>query len=288
MSWLGKFVGGAFGFMLGGPMGAILGASLGHQFDIGAISIENPGTFNPGGFNPGDQQRVQMAFFTATFSVMGHIAKSDGRVSPEEINLANRLMDQMMISGEMRTTAINLFQQGKNADFPLADVLAQFYTECHRRKDLIRMFIEIQIQEALADGNLDSKEERLLQNICDQLRVSHFEYERLKVRVLAQQRFSRHYQYQQQRHDNHYQYQRQGQHSQRPTKSNLQDAYDVLGVAPSASDEEIKKTYRRLMSQNHPDKLVAKGLPEEMMRLAKEKTQKITKAYETIQQARKK
>jgi DnaJ like chaperone protein len=281
MSWLGKFIGGAFGFMLGGPLGAILGASLGHQFDIGMIRMENIESLRPG-----DQHRVQMAFFTATFSVMGHIAKADGRISPEEISLANRIMDQMSISGEMRTTAINLFEQGKNANFPLDDVLTQFYQECHRRTDLIRMFLEIQIQEALADGAMDSKEEKLLLHICDQLRVSHFDYERLKMRVLAQQRFqNRDYQYQDQG-----QYQRQRQHQQpyRREQSSLQDAYEVLALTSSASDEEVKKAYRRLMSQNHPDKLVAKGLPEEMMKLAKEKTQKITKAYETIQQARKK
>jgi DnaJ like chaperone protein len=279
MSWLGKFVGGAFGFMFGGPMGVILGASLGHQFDIGMIRVENLESLRPG-----DQHRVQMAFFTATFSVMGHIAKADGRVSPEEISLANRIMDQMSIAGEMRTTAINLFEQGKSADFPLDDVLAQFYKECHRRTDLIRMFLELQIQEALADGALDNKEERLLLHICGQLRVSQFDYERLKIRVQAQQRFNgRDYQYQHQQ-DSH---KRQQPHRRRE-QSSLKDAYDVLGLAPSASDDEVKKAYRRLMSQNHPDKLVAKGLPEEMMKLAKEKTQKITKAYETIQQARKK
>ena len=166
MSWLGKFFGGAIGFMLGGPLGAILGASLGHQFDIGMIRVENLENLRPG-----DQHRVQMAFFTATFSVMGHIAKSDGRVSPEEISLASRIMDKMAISGEMRATAVNLFQQGKRADFPLNDVLAQFYKECHRRNDLIRMFLEIQIQEAFADGSLDTKEERLLLHICAQLRI---------------------------------------------------------------------------------------------------------------------
>ncbi|MEQ1739391.1 MAG: co-chaperone DjlA [Methyloglobulus sp.] len=277
MSWLGKFLGGAFGFMLGGPLGAILGASLGHQFDIGMIRLDAHETLRPG-----DQHRVQMAFFTATFSVMGHIAKADGRVSPEEISLANRIMDQMSISGEMRTTVINLFEQGKSADFPLDDVLAQFYQECHRRTDLIRMFLEIQIQEALADGSMDSKEEKLLLHICGQLRVSHFDYERLKMRVQAQQRFyDRNYQYQQGQ-----QYQRQPPH--RHEQSSLQDAYEVLGLTSSASDDEVKKAYRRLMNQNHPDKLVAKGLPEEMMKLAKEKTQKITKAYETVQQARKK
>ena len=277
MSWLGKFLGGAFGFMLGGPMGAILGASVGHQFDIGVIRLDSLETLRPG-----DQHRVQMAFFTATFSVMGHIAKADGKVSPEEISLANRIMDQMSITGEMRTTAVNLFQQGKSPDFPLDGVLAQFFTECHRRTDLIRMFLEIQIQEALADGAIDNKEERLLLHICRQLRVSQFDYERLKIRVQAQQRFN----YRDYQDQSEYRQQRQQTYQRGP--SSLQDAYDVLGLNKSASDEEVKKAYRRLMSQNHPDKLVAKGLPEEMMKLAKEKTQQITKAYETIQQARKK
>ncbi|MDD1626546.1 MAG: hypothetical protein LUQ26_03595 [Methylococcaceae bacterium] len=87
MNWFGTVVGGAFGFLLGGPLGAILGASVGHQFGKGLTGIETGETLNPG-----DQRRVQMAFFTATFSVMGHIAKADGHVSPEEISLANRVM----------------------------------------------------------------------------------------------------------------------------------------------------------------------------------------------------
>jgi DnaJ like chaperone protein len=279
VSWLGKILGGAFGFMMGGPLGAVLGASLGHQFDVGMIKLEANDTFKPG-----DQQRVQMAFFTATFSVMGHIAKSDGRVSPEEISLASRIMDQMAITGDMRSTAINLFQQGKNADFPLNAVLAQFYTECHRRTDLIRMFLEIQVQEALADGSIDSKEEHLLLHICGRLHISPFEYHRLKVRVQALQRFYSRGSGYQNRHQGEWQQQKPF----RREHSSLQVAYDVLGLTASASDEDVKKAYRRLMSQNHPDKLVAKGLPEEMMTLAKEKTQKITKAYETIQNARKK
>ena len=274
MSWLGKVLGGAFGFMVGGPLGAVLGASVGHQFDIGMIRLESLENLKPG-----DQHRVQMAFFTATFSVMGHIAKADGRVSPEEISLASRIMDKMSVTGEMRTTAINLFQQGKQSGFPLDDVLDQFYRECHRRTDLIRMFIEIQIQEAFADGSLETKEERLLLHICERLRITRVEYERMKIRVQAQQRFNYQYQYQQHRQNQHQ------PHYKEP--SNLHDAYEVLGLTASASDDDVKKAYRRLMSQNHPDKLVAKGLPEEMMKLAKEKTQKITKAYETIQNARK-
>ncbi|MGR9115318.1 MAG: co-chaperone DjlA [Gammaproteobacteria bacterium] len=269
MSWLGKFLGGAFGFLLGGPLGAILGASVGHHFDLGLGNLDRNVRLNAG-----DQHRVQMAFFTATFSVMGHIAKSDGRVSPAEINLAKQVMDNMKLSGDMRETAINLFQRGKSPDFPLHDVLTQFRTECYRRTNLIRMFLEIQLQAALADGDLNSAEDKLLLNICRHLGIARFEYERLKLQLLAQQRFYRY------SSDNQYK-------PARPAQHRLADAYAILGLSATASDSEIKKAYRRLISQHHPDKLVAKGLPEEMMTLAKEKTQQVRKAYETITEARK-
>ena len=268
MSWLGKFFGGAFGFLLGGPLGAILGASIGHQIDEGMSGFEG---IDRGTFEHGEQHRVQMAFFTATFAVMGHIAKADGTVSQAEINLAKRVMEEMALSPEMRDTAIKLFQQGKKEDFSLDDVLIQFRHECHRRGHLIRMFLEIQVQAALADGVLDREEEQILLHCCQMLGVSRFEFERLKIQIQAQQRFYGH-----------------GRQQQARVKtSSLQDAYAILGIDASASDAEVKKAYRRLMNQNHPDKLVAKGLPEEMMTLAKEKTQKISKAYDLIQKSRK-
>lgn len=270
MSWLGKVVGGAFGFLLGGPLGAILGASVGHQFDTGMEKMEGDESL----LGSGNQHRVQMAFFTATFSIMGHLAKADGRVSEAEIHTAKRIMDQLGLSGAMRKTAINLFYKGKQADFPLLEVLEQFRKECHRRSQLIRMFIEIQLQAAYADGEIDSAEEMVLQAICAHLRISRFEYETIKIQFLAQQRFYSH---------GRQQYQ---EWTGRRRQDSLSDAYAVLGLKPSASDTDVKNAYRRLMSQHHPDKLVAKGLPEEMMTLAKEKTQKITKAYDTIRSSR--
>jgi DnaJ like chaperone protein len=133
------------------------------------------------------------------------------------------------------------------------------------------MFLEIQVQAALADGVLDREEEQILLHSCQILGVSRFEFERLKIQIQAQQRFYNH-----------------GRQQQARVKtSSLQDAYVILGIDVSASDAEVKKAYRQLMNQNHPDKLVAKGLPEEMMTLAKEKTQKISKAYDLIQKSRK-
>jgi DnaJ like chaperone protein len=267
MSWLGKILGGTFGFFMGGPLGAVLGAALGHRFDKGMDGLDRLGA----GFSPGDQARVQTAFFTATFSVMGHIAKADGHVSPKEIEMAKAVMRKMELSPEMRETAINLFNEGKKADFPLDAALEQFRKECHRRSTLIQMFIEIQLQAAFADGSFDASEEQLLLHICNQLGFSRYEFQRLKTLIEAQQRFSSSW------GDSH-------PHSQGPTTA---DAYQSLGVKESATDAEIKKAYRRLMSQHHPDKLVSKGLPEEMMKIATEKTKEIQKAYETIRKARK-
>lgn len=249
MSWAGKVLGGAFGFMLGGPLGAILGASLGHRFDVGL-----DGDFD-GRLNMGDQQRVQMAFFTATFSVMGYIAKADGKVTASEIALAQQVMARLNLSQQLQDSAKSLFNQGREANFPLQEVLHQFRQECSRRTNLVQMFLEIQIQTAYADGVLDPAEDRILQDICRYLGVSLGDYARLKSQFQAGNNLD---------------------------GKNLAAAYAVLGLKQGADMAQVKKSYRRLVSQYHPDKLVTKGLPEEMMVIAKQKTRDINKAYRTI------
>jgi DnaJ like chaperone protein len=133
------------------------------------------------------------------------------------------------------------------------------------------MFVEIQVQAAFADGVYDAKEETLLLDICAQLGVSRFEYQVIKGQVQAQHRF---------------QQSSEQFHTSKSGLSKLDDAYAVLGVTATDDNAAVKKAYRRLMSQHHPDKLVAKGLPEEMMQMAKQKTQQIRKAYETVRETR--
>ena len=169
MSWWGKAIGGAFGFLLGGPLGAILGVALGHNFDRGLSSLSY-GT--EGGFSVGDQERTQMAFFTATFSVMGCIAKADGKVTRDEIHLAESVMTQMALAPDMRSAAIKLFNQGKHPSFPLEQVMEQFRRECHRRRDLYRIFMEIQLQAAYADGDVHPVERAVLMQVCQILGIS--------------------------------------------------------------------------------------------------------------------
>ena len=260
MSWWGKVAGGAFGFMLGGPLGALLGATLGHQFDRG-LSLDHQN------LNASSQEHIQAAFFTATFSVMGHIAKADGQVTEDEIQIARDVMAQMALTPEQITTAKSLFNSGKENDFQYTDIITQFRHVCGRQTNLLRMFIEIQFHAAYADGSVHPTERKILEDLNRLLGFDNHFFAQLEAAV----RLNRNTQYQQ------------------PTKSNqeqLADAYQVLGVNMRSSDSEIKRAYRKLMSRHHPDKLVAKGLPEEMMQVATQKTQEIKAAYEMIKASR--
>lgn len=270
MSWWGKVVGGAFGFMLGGPLGAMLGATLGHQFDKGLNLADMHGGMGGDAFGvSGNRERVQTAFFTALFSVMGHVAKADGRVSQDEIEMARTIMQQMSLDETQKRVAMDLFNAGKKADFDLDGVIDQFRRECHRRRTLLQMFLELLLHAAYADNELHPNEQIVLQQISDALGFSRMQFQQIEAQVRAQRSF----------HGT-------GGAGVNPA-TQLKEAYDALGVSKDASDAEVKKAYRRLMNQHHPDKLVSKGLPEEMIKLATEKTQDIKAAYEIIRESRK-
>jgi len=258
MGWWGKLIGSGLGFMLGGPLGALMGLAAGYHFDKGLNAVD---------LEPGNTERVQLAFFTACFSVMGYLAKTDGKVSKSEIQMAESIMARMSLNSEQRKTAIQLFNQGKQSDFPLDDVLFQFKQECHRRTNLLQMFLEVLIATAFADNKLDTAEHSALKYIAQNIGFSTQQLEQLIGMVKAQQHSS--------------------PSGNQSTQTTLPNAYAILGVDQGISDAALKKTYRRLMSQHHPDKLVAKGLPEEMIKLANEKTIEIKAAYEMIKNSRK-
>ena len=257
----GKLIVGGIGYLIGGPLGLFIGVLIGHQIDRSMVSF---GIFSEGvgGVN---QAEVQQAFFEATFSVMGSVAKADGRVSEEEISLARQIMTRMSLSEDSRQEAIKLFSSGKQEDFQLEETLTRFRMATQRAHNLRQMFIEIQLHAAYADGELNIAEHKMLSHICDVLGFSPLDLERLDAMIRAERHATR---------------------GGRVENVSMDDSYAILNITSSVNDSEVKRAYRRLMNQHHPDKLVAKGLPKEMMKLAEEKSHEIRMAYERIKEAR--
>ncbi|WP_369600799.1 co-chaperone DjlA [Hahella sp. SMD15-11] len=269
MSWWGKVLGGSLGWALGGPLGALIGAALGHTWDRGLSDMPEWAARE----NVARQERIQAAFFTALFGVLGHLAKADGRVSKDEIDAASQIMDQLGLDTEQRAFARNLFREGKSPDFDLDAVLTQFRAEAGRRVSVNQAFMEALLVLALADGELHPGEQAILLRVADALGFSRFQFEALLAMVVARQGY-RYHQY-------------QGYSERHVPEPDIRQAYQVLGVEETASDDEIRKAYRRLISQHHPDRLIARGVPEEMIRLANEQTARIREAYEQIRAHRK-
>lgn len=128
------------------------------------------------------------------------------------------------------------------------------------------MFLEIQILAATADGQVSPPEKQILYQIGAAFRIPKAQIDRLVEMVIAQQSF----------------HQGGSGSARNQSGPTLSQAYQVLGISSDSSQAGVKKAYRKLMSQHHPDKLVAKGMPEEMIKVATEKSQEIQAAYEMI------
>ena len=250
----GKVIGGIIGLMRGGITGLIFGVFLGHMADrfLG----------NLGGVN-----RTRDAFFGAVFSTLGHISKSDGRVTKAEIAAAEQLMRRLQLSDEERQRAIIFFQAGKQADFNLGATLHEFARHSMLRHELRIMFIELLVEASLADGNLTQAEQAILTQVCTVLHIPANIYTAI---LRARQGGPR------------ANYQQSSGRQRQPVKH----PYATSGLKSDASDQQIKRAYRKLVGQYHPDKLVSRGLPDEMMDIAKKRVREINAAYDEIKSAR--
>ena len=213
------------------------------------------------------RNRIQEIFFNTSFQILGYIAKSDGRVSSQEIEAAERIMRQMELSPELRKNAINLFNEGKQPGFKPQPSLLKLRQACNSHPHLLQMFIQIQLQMAYAESNfLSPAKETALRNICNILGVSSAEFTGFNY--------------------NQRQYSSHGYSNEQVQQHSLKDDYKLLNISSDASDVEVKKAYRKAMSQNHPDRMIAEGVPPEMVKMATQKTQEIKAAYERIKAAR--
>jgi DnaJ like chaperone protein len=269
MGWKGTIFGAIIGFLVTGrAWGAVIGAVAGFALDQ-SVSVRRGYRPSPGHSRAHAQTSPASAtdtFFRTAFELMGHIAKSDGRVSEAEIGAARRMMHEFRLSPQEIAVAIGCFRIGKSSTFDAESAVAQLRAACGRRYDLLRAFMELEIRAALAGNGIAPPARRILVRVAENLGLSQVEYLQMEAAVRA-------------RFDTQ-------SHGTKPRERPLEACYDELEVDAGMSDQEVTKAYRRQMSRHHPDKLVANGLPESMAQLAKERTQRIQEAYETIRAAR--
>jgi len=265
MGGYGKWIGLVLGGIIGrGLLGAVVGFIIGHLFD--RASAPRPARDAPG--------PLRERFFTTTFEVMGHIAKADGRVSEREIDAARATMRRFALGEVQVRRAIECFTAGKDEGYPFEERVRQLRDAAEGRMDLCRTFLLIQLEATLYAGGLGAPARERLQRVSAALGIGQAEF--MAVEAMLRMRAAAGV---------------AGANSHAAGDGNaprqsLADAYELLGVPSGIGDAELTLAYRRLLSQNHPDKLVANGLPESMVAAAHERTRQIISAYETVKRAR--
>jgi len=273
VNYLGKIIGACFGYVMGGSLGALLGLVVGHIFDRG---VQGKQHLKFTQLTSDDLSHIRGEFFTATFAIMGHVIAVEERSAEDNVKVAKHIMDRMGVKEERRGDALRLFSEGQKPEFPLQTIIGQFYVACKNEPVLLEMFMEIQLYAAHYFGKIHPLVKQILLTICYQLDMGNDDYNRIERIV---------------KHEYQSPTPKRKPNSKkarlwRGKSAGLEEAYAILNTTPDASDDEVKAAYRRLTSKNHPDKLVAQGMSEDVLKLAEEKTRLIRAAYERIREVR--
>ena len=253
-----KFIGFITGYYFFGFFGALLGLFIGSFIDRARV-------YGTGGVNPLQNALRQAVFLETVFISMGKLAKADGHVSQDEIAHVEQFMQKLNMTAQHREQAIKLFKQGADPAFDIYPTYQRFNSVCGHTRNLKEVLLAYLIVMALADGHFHPAEEALLTGIAGHIGYGPEAFKKMIEMVLNQSHFGG---------------------GQVASASALEDAYKALGVNKDSSDAEVKRAYRKLISQYHPDKLMGQGVPEDMIAMATEQAKEIQLAYDLIKKHR--
>lgn len=250
--------GGLIGYAIGRFPGLLVGAAIG-AFLFNRMKSRLIGKI----------QDLQVNFIESVFAVMGALCKADGVVTRDEIELAEAMFVRFRLNEEQKVIAREAFNRGKSPDFDLDAELNQFLRSSGSQPAFLQMFLQVQVSAVAADGKVHPAEHDMLVHVARGLGLPESQVDQLEAMLRGAHAGQA------------------GGSANYSSGQQLDDAYKVLGVSPNASDTDIKRTYRKLMSENHPDKMAGRGMPESMREMAEERTRDISHAYDVIKTARK-
>jgi DnaJ like chaperone protein len=213
-------------------------------------------------------RRVNEQFIEATFSVMGALCKADGVVTRAEIDVVERTLTRLHLTPDQKESAKEAFKRGKGAGFDLDGTVREFARLAPAGSSFFQLFLQIQRTAITADGELHPTEQAMLMRVARLLGLAESDLAQLEAMLRAATSTP------------------STRNVTPPRTSQLADAYVVLGVTENASETEIKNAYRKMIRENHPDRLASKGLPESMRAVAEERAREINAAFDLIKRTR--
>jgi len=268
-----KYVTAILGYSIYGFWGALIGFFLGSWLTF-RFKRSSAGLF---GLNPKRRLQRQTIFINTVFMLMGKLAKADGRISEAEIAQAEAFMEKLEMTAERRKDAIALFKKGAQADFSIDKTINEFLKACGDAANLKQLMVMYLLGSALADGKIVAAEQALLRDIALKLGFSEQSFQQLLMMIRAQSQFSG---------GQYHTGGGSGYSQAQNAADSLASAYQALGVDKDVSDSLLKKTYRKLIREFHPDRLMGQGLPEDMIKVATERSKEVQAAYDLIKKSR--
>lgn len=261
MYW-GKIIGTLAGLATTKPLLGLLGLILGHQFDRGFAArfqrSRDPGT---------DGRQLGDEYLRALFQAMGHLAKIDGRVTEDEIRAARSVMHRLGLGPAKVQNAIGWFSSGKDRSFSLDRTVRDLARSGARRPETRALFVRLLLEVSLSKNRMGQEERAAIWSVCRELGISRVEIAQLEAIIRAQKGFRR-------------------SPAGSADRARVTAAYAVLGLEPTASNDDIKRAYRRLMNRNHPDKIASSNPGDAMIAEASRKTREVRTAYEFLKARR--